>query len=231
MPTPIVVGEGRLFLAAGYGAGSMMLHLQRDGEGITTKSLFRVPPEIFGVPCYDFVGSSYRMNYAGSYFGGGGGASAEFTIAPYGHRMSTLENTARQTYIMEPLFYSMTIQAARQGGGLPRDLILFGWHGAAMTSNVGFVDGSARSTRVQDLIDFDQDTLNKMRYYTNPASARRYLRRGETWQMDCYPTPGAFVPKFTNEGAGPPARGVGGFLNANGGWPTEAFQNNMRQPN
>ena len=48
VPTPIVVGEGRMFLAGGYGAGSMMLQLQRGGEGITTKSLFRVPPETFG---------------------------------------------------------------------------------------------------------------------------------------------------------------------------------------
>ena len=175
------------------------------------------------IPCYDMIGNSYRFNYAGVFWPASGGSNAELTVGPYGHRMSTLENTSRQTSLMEPLFYAMTIQSAI--GGIPRELILRGWHGAVMTSNVGFVDGSARPTRVMDLNDWDSDTLRKMHYFGGVGNAKIFLRSGETWQMHCYPTPGAYVPKFDSSGRA--AREYGNF---GSGWPYDGAQNNMRPP-
>ena len=48
VPTPIVVGEDRLFLCGGYGAGAMMMKLANDGGKITVSEVFRLPPERFG---------------------------------------------------------------------------------------------------------------------------------------------------------------------------------------
>ena len=127
---------------------------------------------------------------------------------------------------MEPLFYSMTIQAAV--GGIPRELILRGWHGAVMTTNVGYVDGSARATRVMDLNEWQRETLIAMRCWTtSPGSAKRFLRSGDSWQMHCYPTPAAWIPAFTNEGSGPPVISYGEALNGRTLWPYGGMQNNM----
>jgi outer membrane protein assembly factor BamB len=48
VPTPVPVGEGRLFLSGGYNAGSMMLQLSnRDGR-IKVSTLLKLAPEVFG---------------------------------------------------------------------------------------------------------------------------------------------------------------------------------------
>jgi outer membrane protein assembly factor BamB len=46
--TPVVVGEGLIFLAGGYNAGAMMLKLTRDNDTINAQPLFRLEPEVFG---------------------------------------------------------------------------------------------------------------------------------------------------------------------------------------
>ena len=48
VPAPVVLPEGRLFLAGGYGAGSLMLQLVGAGGGLQPKALFRLPKEVFG---------------------------------------------------------------------------------------------------------------------------------------------------------------------------------------
>ncbi len=48
VPTPVVVGDGRLFLTGGYNAGSMMLQLAAQDGKITAQTTFRLPPEVFG---------------------------------------------------------------------------------------------------------------------------------------------------------------------------------------
>ena len=48
VPSPLPLPEGRIFLSGGYNAGSLMLQLtERDGV-IAAKTLFRLPPEVFG---------------------------------------------------------------------------------------------------------------------------------------------------------------------------------------
>jgi len=50
VPTPVPVGQGRLFLSGGYNAGAMMLKLARQNEQIVPEIEFRLPPEVFGSP-------------------------------------------------------------------------------------------------------------------------------------------------------------------------------------
>jgi type II secretory pathway pseudopilin PulG len=178
------------------------------------------PPDIAGVPCYDNMGNSFRYNFAGIGWFGVGSVS----VGPWGHRLSTLENTAKLTSIMEPQFYSMTIQAV--GGPVPPELLLRGWHGAVMTSNVGFADGSARPSKAEDITMFDAATLRAMNYVTGGSFTwETFLRRGADWQMDCYPTPGAWIPLYPPSG-GQPYPGSPGWK----GWPFNGLQMNMQPP-
>ena len=46
--TPVVVGDGLIFLAGGYNAGAMMLKLNMENNTISTQSLFKLESEVFG---------------------------------------------------------------------------------------------------------------------------------------------------------------------------------------
>ena len=48
VPSPVVVGNDRIFLSGGYNAGSMMLQLKKQGGGITAQTLFKLQPDVFG---------------------------------------------------------------------------------------------------------------------------------------------------------------------------------------
>ncbi len=48
VPSPLVLDQGRIFLSGGYNAGSLMLQLSEKEGKIVAKTLFRLPPEIFG---------------------------------------------------------------------------------------------------------------------------------------------------------------------------------------
>jgi outer membrane protein assembly factor BamB len=48
VPSPGVIGEGRIFFSGGYNAGSMMLQLATEAGHFTAKKLFALDPEIFG---------------------------------------------------------------------------------------------------------------------------------------------------------------------------------------
>jgi outer membrane protein assembly factor BamB len=50
VPTPVMVGEGRIFLSGGYNAGSMMLQLTQQDGRISAQTVFRLQPEVFGSP-------------------------------------------------------------------------------------------------------------------------------------------------------------------------------------
>jgi outer membrane protein assembly factor BamB len=50
VPSPVVAGEGLIFLSGGYNAGSMMLKLSEDGDKISAEPAFRLKPEVFGSP-------------------------------------------------------------------------------------------------------------------------------------------------------------------------------------
>jgi outer membrane protein assembly factor BamB len=48
VPSPVVVGDGLIFLSGGYEAGSMMLQLTRENGTISAQPAFRLEPEVFG---------------------------------------------------------------------------------------------------------------------------------------------------------------------------------------
>jgi outer membrane protein assembly factor BamB len=50
VPTPVVVGDGLIFLSGGYNAGSLMLRLVEQGGQIVAQEVFRLKPEVFGSP-------------------------------------------------------------------------------------------------------------------------------------------------------------------------------------
>lgn len=48
VPTPVLVGDDRIFLCGGYNAGSMMLQLKSQGNQITPQTLYKLKAEVFG---------------------------------------------------------------------------------------------------------------------------------------------------------------------------------------
>ncbi len=48
VPTPVEVGEGKLFFSGGYNAGSLMLQLEQNGDQIVPRTLFRLKARVFG---------------------------------------------------------------------------------------------------------------------------------------------------------------------------------------
>lgn len=48
IPSPVPLSDGRIFLTGGYGAGSLMLQLEDTDGKLTTKTRFKLAPEVFG---------------------------------------------------------------------------------------------------------------------------------------------------------------------------------------
>jgi outer membrane protein assembly factor BamB len=46
-PSPLVIGDGRIFLCGGYNAGAMMLQLEEHGGRMIAHTLFRLAPRQF----------------------------------------------------------------------------------------------------------------------------------------------------------------------------------------
>lgn len=47
-PTPVPIGDGRIFLTSGYGAGSLMMRIHQEEDGqFTAETLFRMRPKEF----------------------------------------------------------------------------------------------------------------------------------------------------------------------------------------
>ncbi len=48
VPSPVVLGDGKIFLSGGYNAGSMMLQVKKNGELFTAEPVFRLDASVFG---------------------------------------------------------------------------------------------------------------------------------------------------------------------------------------
>lgn len=48
VPTPVLVGDGRIFFSGGYEAGALMLALRDDGGELKAETLFRLSADVFG---------------------------------------------------------------------------------------------------------------------------------------------------------------------------------------
>jgi outer membrane protein assembly factor BamB len=47
-PTPMPIGDGRIFFSGGYNAGSLMLQVKAEAGRFTAKTLYRLPAKKFG---------------------------------------------------------------------------------------------------------------------------------------------------------------------------------------
>jgi outer membrane protein assembly factor BamB len=50
VPSPVIVGEGLIFLSGGYNAGSMMLRLVQEADKINVQPVSRLAADVFGSP-------------------------------------------------------------------------------------------------------------------------------------------------------------------------------------
>lgn len=197
-------------------------------RGFTEQDLFttkHVPNEAVDFPCFDYLGSSYRFSDAGFRFIAGSLMQGTLSIAPWGHRVSTLQDTGKLVMYSEPLFYGFTLQAP--GGPDPDTILLRGWHNTVMTDNATFADGSGRSTRVDRMDEWSEDALAKMNVL-RAVPPYYYLRRGRNWRTDCYPTPGAWIRVRNGTGGWIMPVPPDGYNNA--GWPTNGVQQNIVDP-
>ncbi|MFH1747306.1 MAG: hypothetical protein ABIG44_09720 [Planctomycetota bacterium] len=176
------------------------------------------PWEAANIPCWDFLGNSYRINSLGVVWLSGSLRTGAFTSAPLGHWASSLASPLDETVLYcEPLFYSWAYAAANDSQ-LPQ---VPGWHGETLSDHVAYCDGSARMTELGELYVFSQEELAEMGY-TTAFSQRFFLRRGPTWQMDCYHTPGSLIRIFAPNGTS-----VTPTPNYTG-WPFDDYQYNLR---
>ena len=191
-----------------------MYHCPSDtGYPNDTKWIQDCPFSAFEIPLYDMVGNSYRINVAGLAWLAGG----SFSVGSWGHQSSTIENPSRVVLYSEPLFYNMSRQGINDD---PTRVPLAGWHRKVMSDNVSFCDGSARLVRVDKLAQFDSATLQGMNYTTS-FEWNWFLRRGKTWQTDCYPSPGGKINKYDKSGQQVTPSSVGYR-----GWPFDNYQEN-----
>jgi prepilin-type N-terminal cleavage/methylation domain-containing protein len=174
-------------------------------------------------PLYDLLGNSYRVNFAG--WGNGGFAGGFYSVAGFGHRLSTLQLTSRLALYSEPLFYAMSFY----DNNIDPSVQIRGWHGKPLHDNVGYADGSARFTRCGRILDLDAKAKKEMRVI-DEVPWYYVLRRGQTWQMDGYPTGLAVIPFRSPSGRDTLARpGSSGYgFGTVVEWPNIGYQDNLR---
>jgi prepilin-type N-terminal cleavage/methylation domain-containing protein len=181
-----------------------------------------------GIPMYDLVGNSYRINVAGLVWAALGSPTTQgnFCVSSWGHRASTLESPGRLVLYSEPLFYLLSRVEATNN---PEVVDVPGWHRKIRTDNVVYVDGSARPTVNVALGDWPQPLLEQMNY-TDPSGGydwRWFLRRGRAWQTDAYPTPGARIVRRNAGGAIITPVMEQYFAGRMHRWPFRGYQNNL----
>jgi prepilin-type N-terminal cleavage/methylation domain-containing protein len=165
-------------------------------------------------PCYDTLGNSYRASLA-SYslsMGGGGqvASSGHFAIGPWGHRLSTLTELSRTILFGEPTFFNMI---GKDEAGIQPLVEVEGWHKRKLEDNLLFCDGSARMTKAQQQLEFDQNALDEMN-----VESQELLHRGVGWKLDVYPTGGAVIwGDWSSQIAGSGSK-----------WPWRGYQDNLR---
>jgi prepilin-type N-terminal cleavage/methylation domain-containing protein len=178
----------------------------------------------FEIPCYDFLGNSYRLNSCGVVSASGPSYNGGWVVSPWGHTLSSLSDVGKLVLFSEGLFYNMTVPRQNRNPDL---LPLVGWHKATMADNVVYVDGSARTTRAEQLAVWDRATLQDMNYDTG-FDYDYFLRRGRTWRTDCYPTPAAAMAIRRTNGTWslPNPINWGADMSK---WPWLGYQDNMRR--
>jgi hypothetical protein len=178
-----------------------------------------IPAPAAGISCFEMLGNSYKINCCGAvYFDIPSLVNALMNSGTSGHGPELILEPARTVMYSDPLFYGIARQLA---GSYPVDPLV-GWHGFLMADNAVYCDGSARLTQVGTLYQFGAQELQDMGYWRGYGSEGMFLRRGSTWQMDCYPAPGALIKTYDYSG--------GCFFDplslSQHGWPFDRFSEN-----
>lgn len=150
------------------------------------------------VPCWEYLGNSYWVNakrftlMAGA---GLGPATAHFSLGPWGHRRSQIPSADRVVLVAEPRLVNQ-VEAILYGYEI--GTAYTGWHGEPLIDNVLYVDGSARATSAEgathDLSARPPPTGPlPPTIYPPCANCASALDSGPTFQLDCYPLPGAII--------------------------------------
>lgn len=142
-----------------------------------------------GRSCFETLGNSYRANLLPLATREGDAAKPmerQFSLGPWGTRISTLTKTNELVWVAEPPFFSMLSETETDPNVLQR-VQRQGWHGRPWQDNVLFVDGSVRTTRIRDLGVTESPA-------TQPAvMSERWLVRGDGFRLDTYPVGGARI--------------------------------------
>lgn len=200
--------------------GGLRVYQCPSDQGFPENSALQdAPDEAARIPCYEMLGNSYRVNYAGFLWPSGGHSNGFFSCSPWGHKMSSLINTSRTAMYCEPMFYNFSRQEV--SGWDPDHIRVAGWHRQIMTDNVGMADGSGRSIKVDRLAVIDSDLATQMNMTKN-VPAWYVMRHGKTWQTtNSHPVVGAFVRVKNSAGT---AFLMNQIPSGYKGWPCDRYQ-------
>jgi hypothetical protein len=176
-------------------------------------------PEAMGLPCHEYLGNSYRITVCGFTWTSGQDSIGFFSTGVLGHARSDLENPSRTVLYAEPTFAGF---ARPEVAADPSLKTTKGWHGQTQKDNVAYCDGSARATLADAHTDWPDALLKEMNC-TSGYPWTTFLRRGRTWQIDCYPEAGVRIPMKDASGTD-----ISPTPEQAGGWPFDGYQDLQR---
>lgn len=184
-----------------------------------------VPLAATNIPLWELTGNSYRIGQSGIFWTTGGSSYlGAFSVAPFGHKLSSLKNLQGQLMAAEALIYEMTPLDPTESVVSKKYV---GWHRRVSQDNAMFADGSVRNITVTNLIRFGATELEAMNVGQPNSGNESFLRRGEQHRIDCWPTPGALVRIFSG-GTTPTPVGTGGGGLDFSKWPFPGYEDNMK---
>jgi hypothetical protein len=192
-----------------------LFHCPTDSGYPNAKWVDDCSREAMGLPCYDYLGNSYRIAVCGLTWTSGQDSIGFFSSGVLGHAQSDLDNPSVTVLYAEPTFEGFTRPEASADPDLKTTT---GWHGRPQQDNVAYCDGSVRSTLADTNTDWPDAFLKEMNY-TSAYPWTTFLRRGPTWQIDCYPAPGVQIPMKDASGAD-----ISPVPEKGGGWPFSGYQ-------
>ncbi|MCA9243534.1 MAG: prepilin-type N-terminal cleavage/methylation domain-containing protein [Phycisphaerales bacterium] len=155
-----------------------------------------------GKVCYNIFGNSYRSSLVALFWGSG--SSDRFSLGPFGQTLSNIPNTSRVVLMGEPTWFNMI---HRDDGSNDVDpIVLVGWHKKFRIDNLLYCDGSASPTFASYQYSLDTSVAGPNAGWTS---------RGESWQLDVYPSPGARV------------LGARNFIRGRSEWPFGGYADNL----
>lgn len=183
-----------------------------------TGNMDDAPLKSVEISCYEMLGNSFRASLAHYRLPSNEGlvdSLGFFAFGPWGHRMSTLTETSRTILLGEPTFFNMIHSDNPNGSAVSIPYI--GWHKGVLKDNLLFIDGSARYTSVPKPEDSDKYLPGDVAALN--ITSKGLLRRGPSYKLDVYPTPGA---RLWGDW-----RGMTGTATT---WPWRGFQDNLGIP-